>query len=45
MIQTFDSAATATAKELTKLAAIKCGLMNDLLTGRVRVPEGVAVTG
>jgi type I restriction enzyme S subunit len=28
-----------------KLALLKSGLMNDLLTGRVRAPEGVAVTG
>ncbi len=28
-----------------KLTSIKSGLMNDLLTGRVRVPEGIAVTG
>jgi type I restriction enzyme M protein len=30
---------------LPKLIARKSGLMNDLLTGRVRVPEGIAVTG
>jgi type I restriction enzyme S subunit len=28
---------------LAKLAALKSGLMTDLLTGRVRVPEGIAV--
>ena len=44
-IQTFNSEIGATAKELAKLAALKSGLMNDLLTGRVRVPEGIAVTG
>jgi type I restriction enzyme S subunit len=31
--------------ELAKLVALKSGLMNDLLTGRVRVSEGIAVTG
>ena len=31
--------------ELAKPGALKSGLMNDLLTGRVRVPEGIAVTG
>ena len=30
---------------LRKLQLLKSGLMNDLLTGRVRVPEGIAVTG
>ena len=30
---------------LRKLIALKSGLMNDLLTGYVRVPEGLAVTG
>jgi type I restriction enzyme S subunit len=28
-----------------KLYLLKSGVMNDLLTGRVRVPEGIAVTG
>lgn len=28
-----------------KLTSIKSSLMNDLLTGPVRVPEGIAVTG
>ena len=31
--------------QLSKLQYVKSGLMNDLLTGRVRVPEGIAVTG
>jgi type I restriction enzyme S subunit len=35
----------ASEGELAKLVALKSGLMNDLLTGRVRVPEGIAVTG
>ena len=30
---------------LRKLYLLKSGLMNDLLTGCVRVPEGIAVTG
>jgi type I restriction enzyme S subunit len=30
---------------LEKIKKLKSGLMNDLLTGRVRVPEGIAVTG
>jgi hypothetical protein len=29
--------------ELAKLRDLKSGLMTDLLTGRVRVPEGVEV--
>jgi hypothetical protein len=28
-------------RELQKLLNLKSGLMNDLLTGRVRVPEGL----
>jgi type I restriction enzyme S subunit len=35
----------ALGHELTKLVALKSGLMNDLLTGRVRVPEEISVTG
>jgi hypothetical protein len=31
--------------ELAKLVALNSGLMSDLLTGCVRVPEGIAVTG
>ena len=42
-VQTFDSEIAATSKELAKLSALKSGLMTDLLTGRVRVPEEVAV--
>jgi len=30
---------------MAKLIALKSGLMTDLLTGRVRVSEGIAVTG
>jgi type I restriction enzyme S subunit len=40
-IHAFDSEIAATTTELTKLTAIKSGLMNDLLTGRVRVPENI----
>ncbi len=29
-------------RERDKLVALKSGLMSDLLTGRVRVPEGLA---
>jgi type I restriction enzyme S subunit len=36
---------TVERAELNKLYQLKSGLMNDLLTGRVRVPEGIAVTG
>ena len=35
----------AESSMLIKLQMLKSGLMNDLLTGRVRVPEGIAVTG
>jgi type I restriction enzyme S subunit len=35
----------AVSKELACLLALKSGLMNDLLTGRVRVPEGITVAG
>jgi type I restriction enzyme S subunit len=34
----------ALERERLKLVALKSGLMADLLTGRVRVPEGVGVT-
>ncbi len=32
-------------QEIAKLKSLRSGLMTDLLTGRVRVPEGIAVTG
>jgi type I restriction enzyme S subunit len=32
-------------RELAKRIALKSGLMEDLLTGRVRVPEGIVVSG
>jgi len=38
-----DVQLTAEARELAKLHALKSGLMSDLLTGHVRVPEGIAV--
>jgi hypothetical protein len=31
--------------EPAKLVALKSDLASDVLTGRVRVPEGIAVTG
>ena len=31
-------------EELAKLMALKCGVMNDLLIGRVRVPESIGVS-
>ncbi len=34
-----DAVASECAKELVKLNQLKSGLMDDLLTGRVRVPE------
>ena len=40
-----ESALSEQHRVLAKLIPLKSGLMNDLLTGRVRVPEGVAVTG
>ena len=43
-IQTIDSIINYTTAEKTKLDFLKSGLMNDLLTGRVRVPERIAVT-
>lgn len=39
-----DSAIAAAANEATKLYSLKSGLMTDLLTGRVRVPETVEVS-
>ena len=32
-------------KELAQLNQLKSGLMNDLLAGRVRVPEGIVGAG
>jgi len=38
-----DDQLTTEARGLVKLHSLKSGLMTDLLTGRVRVPEGIAV--
>ena len=38
-IEALDSIASVETAELAKLGALKSGLMTDLLTGRVRVPE------
>ena len=38
VVQLFDAATSVEETELAKLQQIKSGLMNDLLTGRVRVP-------
>jgi type I restriction enzyme S subunit len=43
-IETIDSNINLHASETNKLDLLKSGLMTDLLTGRVRVPEGIAVT-
>jgi type I restriction enzyme, S subunit len=44
-IETFDSAIEIEMEEVLKLHHLKSGLMTDLLTGRVRVPETVEVSG
>ncbi|MGH7823784.1 MAG: restriction endonuclease subunit S [Candidatus Binatia bacterium] len=44
-VETMDLNIGLTTAEKTKLDPSKSGLMNDLLTGRVRVPEGIAVAG
>ena len=45
VIQGLETHLLSETSELSKLQYLKSGLMNDLLTGRVRVPEGIAVTG
>jgi type I restriction enzyme S subunit len=45
MLETHDVIIQREQELRGKLHKIKFGLMNDLLTGRVRVPEGIAVTG
>jgi restriction endonuclease S subunit len=48
IVRRIDEADATIQKELAnvlKLGLLKSGLMNDLLAGRVRVPEGIAVTG
>ena len=37
-----DAQRHAEEREKAKLTLLKSGLMSDLLTGRVRVPEGLA---
>ena len=44
-IQAIDAIANKEAATLAKLDVLKSGLMTDLLTGRVRVPEHVGVGG
>jgi hypothetical protein len=44
-VESHEQRITAEINNLAKLENRKSGLMNDLLTGRVRVPEGTAVTG
>jgi len=45
MLAAADAETSECAKELAKLQQLKSGLMDDLLTGRVRVPEGVCCGG
>jgi type I restriction enzyme, S subunit len=40
-IQPFEHEISTIEREIEKLSALKSGLMTDLLTGRVRVPESV----
>jgi type I restriction enzyme, S subunit len=42
-LEAYDCALSTYKAELAKIVQLKSGLMNDLLTGRVRVPEGIAV--
>lgn len=43
VLTALDQEQTAVEREVAKLHQLKSGLMADLLTGRVRVPEGVEV--
>ena len=45
VLMTFEAEQLAVEKELAQLNQLKSGLMNDLLTGRVRVPEGIMGAG
>jgi type I restriction enzyme S subunit len=45
MLETYDAIIQHEQERRDKLHKIKPGLANDLLTGRVRVPERIAVTG
>jgi hypothetical protein len=40
-MDTLDSRVAATTEELIKLNKVRIGLMRDLLTGRVRIPESM----
>ena len=42
-IETIDANIAVESDKHAKLGLVKSGLMSDLLTGRVRVPEGIAV--
>jgi type I restriction enzyme S subunit len=44
LLMAADDDQLAIEKELSKLYQLKSGLMNDLLTGRVRVPETIGAT-
>jgi len=43
-LDTIDREIVATMREFSKLRDLKSGLMTDLLTGRVRVPETIGAT-
>jgi type I restriction enzyme S subunit len=43
LVSVADARICTELKNLSKLQLLKSGLMTDLLTGRVRVPEGVEV--
>jgi type I restriction enzyme, S subunit len=43
ILKAHDDHLTAETRGLVKLHALKSGLMSDLLTGRVRVPESISV--
>jgi len=45
VLDTVDEAIAKTEAVIAKLKQVRAGLLHDLLTGRVRVPEGIAVTG
>jgi type I restriction enzyme S subunit len=44
VIEVLETCLSSVVNELSKLQQLKSGLMDDLLTGRVRVPEKIAVT-
>jgi type I restriction enzyme S subunit len=43
-LEEMDYSIVAAVSEATKLRCVKSGLMTDLLTGRVRVPETIGIT-